>query len=180
MDQGAGHAPHPRRDLRRDPPRRARVRAPRTRRAGRRARGPCARGGRRRQRQGLGAAGPRPPARARGVRHPGAHGRAHDPARAGPRRMTAQAATEPRERRTLGELLESIPLRPSEGWVSLFSTAAMAVVVALSFVDAAWTPGRPGDSAFMPWLAVAGVGFGIAGAKIGWGRWRTHAVGALF
>ena len=95
--------------------------------------------------------------------------------------MTAQPTTEaPLESRTLGELLESLRLRPGEGWVSLFATALMAVVVALSFVDAAWTPGRPGDSDFLPWVALVGVGFGIGGAKLGWGRWRTHVVGALF
>jgi transglutaminase-like putative cysteine protease len=95
--------------------------------------------------------------------------------------MTAQATAEaPLESRTLGELLASIPLHPSEGWVSLFATGLMAIVVALSFVDAGWTPGRPGDSGFLPWVALIGVGFGIAGAKLGWGRWRTHFVGALF
>lgn len=96
--------------------------------------------------------------------------------------MTARTATEapPIPSRTLGELLASLPFHPSEGWVSLFATAVMAMVVGLSFIDAGWTGGRPTDSAYMSWIALIGVGFGVAGAKVGWGRWRTHFVGALF
>jgi transglutaminase-like putative cysteine protease len=96
--------------------------------------------------------------------------------------MTARTATEaaPVPSRTLGELFASLPFHPNEGWVSLFATAVMAVVVALSFIDAGWTLGGPIYSGFLPWVALVGVAFGVAGAKIGWGRWRTHLVGALF
>jgi transglutaminase-like putative cysteine protease len=74
-----------------------------------------------------------------------------------------------------------IPLRPAEGWLTLFSTAVMAMVLGGSLQDAAWTPDSArGDANFLPWIALAGVGFGVFGAKVGWGRWRTHVVGALF
>ena len=95
--------------------------------------------------------------------------------------MTAQSATEaPVASRTLGELFASLPFHPREGWVSLFATAVMAVVVALSFIEAGWTIEGPAASGFLTWVALIGVGFGVSGAKVGWGRWRTHFVGALF
>ena len=61
----------------------------------------------------------------------------------------------------------------------MFAAAAMVLVVAFSLIDAGWT----GDAAkvgFLPWVGLTGLMFGILGAKVGWGRWRTHAVGALF
>ncbi len=73
------------------------------------------------------------------------------------------------------------PLRPAEGWLTLASTVAMVMVLGGSFQDAAWTPDASHDNThFLPWVAIIGVGFGVLGAKVGWGRWRTHFVGALF
>lgn len=95
--------------------------------------------------------------------------------------MTAQA--EPAATlsgRSLGELITSIPLRPAEGWLSLFATAVMVGIVAGSFIDAGWAGGPAADAGFLPWVGLAGLGFGLVGAKVGWGRWRTHFVGALF
>jgi hypothetical protein len=83
--------------------------------------------------------------------------------------------------RAMGEGVRRIPLRPAEGWLTLLSTAIMAMVFAGSLQDAAWTPDSAGGNAnFLPWIALIGVAFGVFGAKIGWGRWRTHIVGALF
>jgi hypothetical protein len=83
--------------------------------------------------------------------------------------------------RSLGEGVRRIPLRPAEGWLTLISTAVMAMVFAGSLQDAAWTPDSAGGNAnFLPWVALVGVAFGVFGAKVGWGRWRTHIVGALF
>ncbi len=82
--------------------------------------------------------------------------------------------------RSLGELITSIPFRPAEGWLSLFATAVMVVIVAGSFVDAAWTGGTTADGGFLPYVGIVGLAFGLLGAKVGWGRWRTHFVGALF
>ncbi len=95
--------------------------------------------------------------------------------------MTAQTTPAPTlTSRSLGELITSIPFRPAEGWLSLFATAVMVVIVAGSFVDAAWTGGSASDGGFLPYVGVIGLAFGLFGAKVGWGRWRTHLVGALF
>ena len=93
--------------------------------------------------------------------------------------MTAGVVAAPS--RPMGEGVRRIPLRPAEGWLTLLSTALMAMVFAGSLQDAAWTPDSAGGNAnFLPWVALIGVAFGVFGAKIGWGRWRTHLVGALF
>jgi len=89
--------------------------------------------------------------------------------------MTARAATVANP--SLGDALRAIPRGPVEGWLSLLATAVMVDALALSFVNAGWT-GNVGNSGFLPWLAVGGVLFGAAGAKVGWGRWRTHVIGA--
>lgn len=76
--------------------------------------------------------------------------------------------------------LRRIPIRPAEGWLSLFATALMVVVLAGSLIEAGWTPLFAGDPAFLIWVGLVGLAFGVGGAKLGWGRWRTHFVGALF
>jgi Transglutaminase-like superfamily/Domain of unknown function (DUF4129) len=74
----------------------------------------------------------------------------------------------------------SLPLRPAEGWLTLFATALMVMVLGGSFQDAAWTPDWTNpDVNFLPWAGLAGVAWGVFGAKVGWGRWRTHILGAL-
>jgi transglutaminase-like putative cysteine protease len=90
--------------------------------------------------------------------------------------MTARAGTI--DSPSLGGLLRAIPRGPVEGWLSLIATAVMVDALALSFVNAEWT-GNIGNSGFLPWVAVGGVLVGAAGAKVGWGRWRTHLIGAL-
>ena len=76
--------------------------------------------------------------------------------------------------------LGSIPLRPAEGWLTLVATAAMVMVLGGSLQDAAWTPDTNNpDVNFLPWIGLLGVAWGVFGAKIGWGRWRTHVIGAL-
>ena len=75
----------------------------------------------------------------------------------------------------------SIPLRPAEGWLTLLATVVMVMVLGGSLQDAAWTPDTSNpDVNFLPWVGLIGVAWGVFGAKIGWGRWRTHIVGALF
>jgi transglutaminase superfamily protein/uncharacterized protein DUF4129 len=74
----------------------------------------------------------------------------------------------------------SIPLRPAEGWLTLLATVVMVMVLGGSLQDAAWTPDTSNpDVNFLPWVGLIGVAWGVFGAKIGWGRWRTHIVGAL-
>lgn len=89
--------------------------------------------------------------------------------------MTARAASLGGS--SLGAAIRSIPRGPSEGWLSLVATVVMVDAIALSLVNSGWT-GNVGNSSFLPWLAVGGVLFGAAGAKVGWGRWRTHVIGA--
>ncbi len=74
----------------------------------------------------------------------------------------------------------SIPLRPAEGWLTLFATIAIVMVLGGSLQDSAWTPDTSNpDAHFLPWIGVIGVMWGVLAAKVGWGRWRTHIVGAL-
>ncbi len=93
--------------------------------------------------------------------------------------MTASANTAPAPGR-LGEGIAWNRFRPVEGWLSLAATALMVVVFAGSLVDAGWTPGSAGSGSFLIWISLLGLAFGVLGAKIGWGRWRTHVVGAVF
>ena len=76
--------------------------------------------------------------------------------------------------------LPRLRIRPAEGWLSLFATALMVLVFAGSLIEAGWTPRSAGDTSFLIWVGLIGLAFGVGGAKLGWGRWRTHVVGALF
>src|SRR5262249_39703903 len=60
------------------------------------------------------------------------------------------------------------------------ATVAIVMILGGSLQDSAWTPdtGNP-DSHFLPWIGLLGVAWGVLGAKVGWGRWRTHLLGAL-
>lgn len=91
--------------------------------------------------------------------------------------MTAGVASAPRQ---IADGLRRVPLRPVEGWLSLFATSVMVLAFPGSLVDAGWTPLSAGDPTFLMWASLVGLAFGVLGAKIGWGRWRTHLVGALF
>lgn len=90
--------------------------------------------------------------------------------------MTARAGTFASP--SAGDLLRALPRGPAEGWLSLVAVLVMVDALALSFVNANWT-GNVGTNSFLPWLTVAGALLGAGGAKVGWGRWRTHLVGAL-
>jgi transglutaminase-like putative cysteine protease len=71
-------------------------------------------------------------------------------------------------------------LSPTEGWLTLVSAALMVVVFAISLIDADWVGNTGGSQGFLVWAGLLGFAIGVVGAKIGWGRWRTHIVGALF
>jgi hypothetical protein len=74
----------------------------------------------------------------------------------------------------------SIPFRPAEGWLTLFATIVMVMVLGGSLQDAAWTPDTSNPATnFLPWIGLVGVLWGVFGAKVGWGRWRTHVIGAV-
>jgi len=78
-----------------------------------------------------------------------------------------------------GSVPRAIPLRPAEGWLTLLATVVMVMVLGGSLQDAAWTPDTNNpDVNFLPWVGLIGVAWGVLGAKVGWGRWRTHILGA--
>ena len=56
----------------------------------------------------------------------------------------------------------------------------MIAVVASAVDDPAWVNGRGYLTDGLVWLGLLGVAVGFIGPKVGWGRWTTHAVGALF
>ena len=96
--------------------------------------------------------------------------------------MTARsAAIAPTPAERLGEALGSVPRRPVEGWVTFLAAVVMVIAVGATLVEAAWTRRDiSGDSGFLLYVGGVGLVFGFLGAKLGWGRWRTHLVGSLF
>jgi transglutaminase-like putative cysteine protease len=76
--------------------------------------------------------------------------------------------------------LARLPFRPAEGFLTVFASVLMILTFAGSLVDARWTTARVGPPEFLLWIGPLGVAMGLLGAKIGWGRWRTHVIGALF
>jgi transglutaminase-like putative cysteine protease len=92
---------------------------------------------------------------------------------------TAGLAPTPAER--LGDALGQVPRRPVEGWITFLAAAVMVIAVGATLVDANWTRRDiSGDNGFLLYVGGVGLVFGFLGAKLGWGRWRTHLVGALF
>jgi transglutaminase-like putative cysteine protease len=73
-----------------------------------------------------------------------------------------------------------IRFAPAEGWLTLLGAATIVLMFAASLIEAGWLPQSAGDTRFLLQVALVGLAFGVFGAKIGWGRWRTHFVGALF
>jgi hypothetical protein len=70
--------------------------------------------------------------------------------------------------------------RPAEGWISLALVVFLVLILGWAVDDPAWVDGRRGLTDLLPLCALLGVAVGFAGPKLGWGRWTTHAVGALF
>lgn len=73
-----------------------------------------------------------------------------------------------------------IPLAPAEGWLTLGLAFLICLTMALALDDARWVLGRGTFLDFLPLAAAGGVLTGFIGAKVGWGRWLTYLVGALF
>ena len=70
--------------------------------------------------------------------------------------------------------------RPQEGWLTLALVVLMIAVLASAIDDPAWVNGRGDLTDGLVWLGLLGVAIGFIGPKVGWGRWTTHAIGALF
>lgn len=89
--------------------------------------------------------------------------------------MTAATLAASRAR-TFGGRLRT---RPAEGWLTLAMVLLLVASLAWSLMDAGWVPVSQGSTGYLIWLVVAGVMIEFIGAKAGWGRWRTHLVGAV-
>ena len=70
--------------------------------------------------------------------------------------------------------------RPEEGWLSLALVALLIAIVASAVDDPAWVNGRSRLTDGLVVLGMLGVAVGFIGPKVGWSRWTTHLVGALF
>jgi transglutaminase-like putative cysteine protease len=87
--------------------------------------------------------------------------------------MTMRVAAADEERRPL-------PRRPEEGWLVVLLSATLALILAFAIDDPAWVNGRGALTDSLPLCAFAGLAFGMVGPKVGWGRWTTHVIGAIF
>src|SRR4029079_7839128 len=79
-----------------------------------------------------------------------------------------------------GTMIDPRTRRPEEGWLTLALVVLMIAVVASAVDDPAWVNGRGYLTDGLVWLGLLGVAVGFIGPKVGWGRWTTHGVGALF
>ncbi len=70
--------------------------------------------------------------------------------------------------------------RPEEGWTVLALLVVVGLVLAWAIDDPAWVNGRAALTDCLPLCAMLGIAVGFGGPKLGWGRWVTHLVGALF
>ena len=73
-----------------------------------------------------------------------------------------------------------LALTPAQGWLALVLVAAMCLALAWSLDDAILVLGDPDVTDFLFWTALGGVLIGALGPTVGWGRWTTHLIGALF
>jgi transglutaminase-like putative cysteine protease len=68
---------------------------------------------------------------------------------------------------------------PEEGWLTVLLVILLVMPVAWSIDDARWVLGKRELTAFLPWAVIGGAAWGMLGAKVGWGRWTTHLLGAV-
>jgi transglutaminase-like putative cysteine protease len=73
-----------------------------------------------------------------------------------------------------------IPLAPAEGWLTLGLVLLICVTMAWAIDNARWVLGRDSYLDDLPFAAIGGVLVGFIGAKVGWGRWLTYLIGAIF
>ena len=81
------------------------------------------------------------------------------------------SAETPRERRLA---------RPEEGWLTLGLVVVIVLVIAWAVDDPAWVNGKSALTDGLVYCALLGMAAGLLGPKLGWGRWTTHLIGALF
>lgn len=71
-----------------------------------------------------------------------------------------------------------LPIAPEEGWISLLLVIVMIGTAAFSIDDVGWVLGRTEWTNFLVWAGALSVVLAFVGAKVGWGRWTSHIVGA--
>ena len=72
------------------------------------------------------------------------------------------------------------PLAPEEGWLTLGLVLLMCLTLAWSVDGVRWVLGRDEYLDYLVFAAAGGVLAGFVGAKVGWGRWLTYLIGAIF
>ena len=80
----------------------------------------------------------------------------------------------------LSRLLARVPRGPTEGWLTVGALAMLLIALAWSVDDPGWIGGVGERTDFLVPIALAGLAVGLIGAKVGWGRWTTHLIGAGF
>ncbi|MCJ7711473.1 MAG: hypothetical protein MUQ32_11670, partial [Chloroflexi bacterium] len=70
--------------------------------------------------------------------------------------------------------------RPAEGWITLGLVVSLGLILAWAVDAPAWVNGRGALTDSLAVFALLGVVVGFVGPKVGWGRWTTYLVGALF
>jgi len=73
-----------------------------------------------------------------------------------------------------------LPFAPVEGWLTLGLVGLMCITMALALDDARWVLGRDQYLDCLMYVAIGGVLAGFVGPKVGWGRWTTYLIGAIF
>ena len=75
-------------------------------------------------------------------------------------------------------LLDS--LRRPDGWFTIGLVLLVCATLAWSLDDALLVLGQDQLTDFLFWAAIGGAAVGLIGPLVGWGRWTTHLVGAMF
>jgi transglutaminase-like putative cysteine protease len=69
---------------------------------------------------------------------------------------------------------------PEEGWSVVLLVAALALILATAIDEPAWVAGHGALTDCLGECALLGALAGFIAAKVGWGRWTAHTMGALF
>jgi transglutaminase-like putative cysteine protease len=69
---------------------------------------------------------------------------------------------------------------PAEGWSVPVLVVLLGLIVATAIDEPAWVDGRGYLTDCLAEVAVLGALVGFIGPKLGWGRWTTHGIGAIF
>lgn len=77
-------------------------------------------------------------------------------------------------------MTRNLRLAPSEGWVSVGLLLVICLTMAWSIDDVGLVLGRRDFTDLLAPMSVLGAAAGLIGAKVGWGRWTTYAVGSSF